>query len=200
MITPLGIMSVEEYARQILFGTRLDDKLMPWKVPSGAECSDLYLSENALPLSSIPPFPGRPSNLAKPGKATFPALNHLDRPEERGKVLHFFANHELLAMELMALVLLRFPQAPVAFRKGILRIIQEEQSHLSLYLSRMKELGIEFGDFPINDYFWNTMKFIESPLDFTVQMSLTFEQANLDFSLFFKNAIERLGDSITAGI
>src|SRR5690242_15839850 len=103
-------------------------------------------------------------------------------------------------MELMALVLLRFPEAPFQFRLGLARIIQEEQSHLRLYLSRMKELGVQFGDLPVSDYFWNAMKGLKSPLEFVVQMSLTFEQANLDFSLFFMNAIKKVGDEKTAAV
>jgi uncharacterized ferritin-like protein (DUF455 family) len=185
-------MRLEDFARQILFGTTLEDKLMP--------IDSIESSQEAVSPIEIPSFPGRPAHLAKPGKAHFPSIHQLHKASERGKVLHFFANHELLAMELMALVLLRFPDAPSSFRNGIVGIIQEEQSHLRLYLSRMKELGVEFGDIPVNDYFWNVMKGMKSPLDFTVQMSMTFEQANLDFSLFFMNAVAQTGDEATAKI
>ena len=147
-----------------------------------------------------PLFPGRPKHLSRIGKSEFPSTQKLKLDSERGKVLHFFANHELLAMELMALVLLKFPKAPTPYRQGVVRIIQEEQNHLKLYISRMRELGIDFGDFPVNDYFWNCMKDVRSPLDFTVQMSLTFEQANLDFSLFYLNEVSRVGDEATAAI
>jgi hypothetical protein len=54
-----------------------------------------------------PQAPGRPAELRfKPqgsGKADFPGVHHLDQEHERGRLLHFFANHELLATELMAL-------------------------------------------------------------------------------------------------
>jgi uncharacterized ferritin-like protein (DUF455 family) len=185
-------MTLEEFARIVLFGTRLEDKLIQVELETPVE--------NVHPAIDVPSFPGRPAQLAKPGKAQFPSVNRLHEASERGKVLHFFANHELLAMELMALVLLRFPEAPVAFRRGVAGVIQEEQNHLRLYLSRMKELGITFGDLPVNDYFWNSMKTVRSPLDFTVQMSLTFEQANLDFSLFFMKAVAAVGDEVTANI
>ena len=55
-----------------------------------------------------------------------------------GRLLHFFANHELLATELMALVLLKFPDAPAAFRKGVLETLKDEQEHTRLYIERMK--------------------------------------------------------------
>jgi hypothetical protein len=38
----------------------------------------------------------------------------------------------------MALVLLKFPAAPAAFRKGVLQTLKDEQEHTRLYLERMK--------------------------------------------------------------
>jgi uncharacterized ferritin-like protein (DUF455 family) len=195
------VNSIGDFARSILFGTSLEDKLIEPKerpVEMPAELNEP--TQPSFAAIDVPAFPGRPPALSTPGKAVFPSLHRLHQPSVRGEVLHFFANHELLAMELMALVLLRFPQAPLDFRLGIVRTICEEQSHLKLYLSRMKELGVGFGDLPTSDYFWNTMKGMGSPLDFVVQMSLTFEQANLDFSLFYMNAVKEVGDEKTAAV
>ena len=196
-------MSQAEFARRILFGTTLAEKLAPPLIASAHETLSLHCSfpnARALPLEQIPVFPGRPPGLARPGKARFPDLADLAQARTRGEVLHFFANHELLAMELMALVLLRFPEAPAAFQTGIVRTIEEEQAHLQLYLGRMRELGVGFGDLPVSDYFWNTLRCVRSPLEFVVQMSLTLEQANLDYSLFYRDAIAAVGDTATAAI
>jgi hypothetical protein len=66
--------------------------------------------------SSRPTAPGRPRELIfKPtgtARGEFPGTRHLEQNHERGRLLHFFGNHELLATELMALVLLKFPGAP----------------------------------------------------------------------------------------
>lgn len=195
-------MKLQEFAQTILFGTQIQEKLA--KV---ALTPEFFNESKGTPLLEIPPFPGRPANLSKAQasasgskKAAFPSIHRLADPVERGRVLHFFANHELLALELMALMLLRFPEAPLSFRKGVTGILMQEQDHLALYISRMQELGIEFGELPVNDYFWNLLKTMKSPMDFTVQMSLTFEQANLDFSLYFKNLIEKTGDTATTAI
>ncbi len=186
-------MTLEEWANHLLFGTSLEEKLLG--------CPPVSTSPVvASGLIAPPLFPGRPPRLSKIGKGEFPSLHRLHLPEERGKVLHFFANHELLALELMALVLLRFPQAHPSFRAGVAKIISEEQGHLQLYITRMKELGVELGDIPVNDYFWKCMKEVRSPLDFTVQMSLTFEQANLDFSFYYMNAVQAVGDTLTAAL
>jgi uncharacterized ferritin-like protein (DUF455 family) len=205
-------MNLHTFAHTILFGTSIQDKLV--RLPVGLDdklvafdgvgasasfnCND---NGNKSELLSVPKFPGRPAALLNSGvKATFPALHKLHEPETRGEILHFFANHELLAMELMALVLLRFPDAPAEFRNGVARTISEEQSHMRLYIDRMKELGVSFGDLPVSDYFWKSMSGMKSPMDYVVQMSLTFEQANLDYSLFFMRAVRAAGDDKTADI
>lgn len=186
---------LSEFARRVLFGTSLDEKLNGYS--SNFNVNNRDQAKRLDPIE-IPKFPGRPVHLSVPGKSEFPSLHRLHEDAERAKVLHFFANHELLALELMALSILRFPDAPSAFKLGLSRIMMEEQTHLKLYLARMKDLGMEFGDLPVNDYFWNVMRSMQSPMDFTVQMSLTFEQANLDFSLSYMRLIQNAGDEITA--
>jgi uncharacterized ferritin-like protein (DUF455 family) len=186
---------LDQFARLILLGDRLEDKLWTFEGDFSERSGPA-----SRPLTLLPDFPGRPKHLRQFGKAEFPKLSELRADTARGRVLHFFANHELLAMELMALVLLKFPDAPEAFKAGIVRTITEEQNHLKLYLDRMKELGVEFGELPVSDYFWNSMKHMSSPLQFVTQMSLTLEQANLDYSLFYRDAVASLGDAKTAGI
>jgi uncharacterized ferritin-like protein (DUF455 family) len=148
-------------------------------------------------VSSIPTLPNRPKRLAfsQEKSPKFPSLEQLDDPHMRGLVFHFFANHELLALEIMAHTLLRFPDAPPEFRRGLAFIMQEEQQHLKLYLDRMQDSGVAFGDFPVNDYFWRLITPLKTIEQFTAYMSLTFEQANLDFSLQFMQAFAKIEDS-----
>ncbi len=187
-------LKLKDAAEQILFGSRLEDKLI--------SLDDVIFQNVAAPLLLIPEFPGRPDFL-KPKKeksSNFPGLHELDNENKRGEVLHFFANHELLAIELMAYALLKFPNTPEAFQKGIIKTIQEEQKHMNLYRHRMKELGVTLGDISVNSYFWDSMKKMQSPLDYVAQMCLTFEQANLDYSLQYHNNFLQMGDMASAGI
>ena len=124
----------------------------------------------------------------------------LEGQRARGALLHYFANHELLAMELMALALLRFPQAPSRFRQELALNLREERNHLCMYLKRMQSLGIEFGDLPVNDFFWRHLSTMQSPLQFLCVMSLTFEQANLDYMHHYCQVFEDIGDTLTANI
>ena len=188
-------MELSEFARQVLFGTTLEDKLF-----SPDEITDERPGEALI----SPRQPGRPPHLRfKPVnsvKTEAPGLQRLENPRERGRLLHFFANHELLATELMALVLLRFPDAPRAFRRAVLQTLRDEQEHTRLYLARMRDCGIHFGEYPLSGYFWRAISGMQSPLDYVSGLSLTFEQANLDFARDFARAFQTIGDAATAGL
>ena len=125
-------------------------------------------------------------------------MEKLDRLRERGILLHFFANHELLATELMALALLRFPNAPAAFRQGVLQTLRDEQEHTRLYLRRMEECGIHFGELPVSGYFWRSVSAMEQPIDYVAGLCLTFEQANLDYARHFARGFAQVGDHASA--
>ncbi len=190
-------MELTELARAVLLGSRLDDKLV---APDGAGLTD---DRPGSPLAQPPSAPARPPGLALDSgrpRVRFPGPGQLHDPTARGRALHFFANHELLAMELMALVLLRFPQAPAAFRRGVAHTLLEEQSHLRRYRDRMHALGVELGDVPVSDFFWATMADMASPLDYVVRMSMTFEQANLDHARHYAALFRAVDDGETADL
>jgi len=190
-------MELREWAESILYSADLAVKLSRPDIISDTQPGQ------AAQAVKVPGAPARPHGLAwgtghAAARVAFPTIHQLERDDQRGVVLHFFANHELLALELMALALLRFPEAPAAFRRGLAGIMQEEQSHLSRYLVRMKELGVDFGAVPVNGYFWDVMSPTLSPLVFVTQMSMTFEQANLDFARHYLDAFTLIGDQPTA--
>ncbi|MCP5534301.1 MAG: DUF455 family protein, partial [Akkermansiaceae bacterium] len=159
--------------------------------------------EETGPAIVLPDAPGRPAELKVRGdgvKAEFPGTNRLDDDRERGIMLHFLANHELLAAELMALVLLRFPDAPKEYRAGVYEAMREEQAHAMMYVRRMRECGIAFGELPVSDYFWRIVAPMETPMDFVTRLNLTFEQANLDFSKHYAGLFRQVGDNATAAV
>jgi uncharacterized ferritin-like protein (DUF455 family) len=195
--------TINQFAEQILFSDSLALKLAcPGELSDDFEASrqDCF---------KAPDFPGRPYELnlsrGKSSKETsdklsFPSRASLSSDRARGLVLHFFANHELLALELMALALLKWPDAPGGFRRGLVRTMTEEQSHMRLYLQRMKELGVEFGEARLNSFFWDCLKALKSPAEFSAAMAMTFEQANIDFALHYENIFRQEGDLVSAAI
>jgi uncharacterized ferritin-like protein (DUF455 family) len=187
-------VELREFAESVLFASTLEEKL---RAPG--ELTD----EHPGPALVTPAAPGRPQNLVfKPhgtgDKSEFPGLHLLEQDQERGKLLHFFGNHELLATELMALVLLKFPDAPPAFRQGVLKTLQDEQEHTRLYMERMKTCGIALGDFPVSGYFWRCVAPMTHPIDYVAGLCLTFEQANLDFAGHYGKALGTVGDAGSA--
>ncbi len=186
-------MELRDFAEQVLFATTLEEKL---RAPA-----DITDDHPGAPILT-PELPGRPSDLRfKPqgaARSEVPGLHRLDEERERGRLLHFFANHELLATELMALVLLKFPDAPAAFRRGVLQTLKDEQEHTRWYIERMAKCGIQFGEIPVSGYFWRAISGMENPMDYVAGLSLTFEQANLDFAQYFARAFATVGDADSA--
>ena len=188
-------IQLQDLAKQVLFGETLEEKL---SFPRSEIIDTLPGSPIKTPRKLSRPHHLR---LHEDGvKANHPSNAKLVDERERGRLLHFFGNHELLATELMALVLLKFPEAPSSFRLGVLETLKEEQIHTQLYIHRMKQCGVEFGELPLSDYFWKSVSSMEDPLDYVTRLSLTFEQANLDYSFEYKKIFESVGDDATASL
>ena len=181
-------MEIRDFARQVLLGTDMSEKLF---VPS--EFTD---DEPGSPIE-VPDTPGRPANLPLVSPLPIPAAptpRGLENETARGVALHTFAHHELQALELMALALLRFPNAPAEFRMGLARIIVDEQRHFSLYRARAEHWGTAIGDVGVGHFFWNTVAQLDTPAAFLAALSLTYEQANLDYAVYWRDAFEAVDD------
>jgi uncharacterized ferritin-like protein (DUF455 family) len=144
--------------------------------------------------------PGRPPGLRFQTRIEVPSIAGMPDPAQRPRILHALANHELQAAELFAWALLAFPETPGDFRRGLLKILADEQRHTRMYIARLEDGGARFGDFPVNGYFWSKVGSITSPLRFLCAMSLTFENANLDHTLDYEEAARRAGDAKTAAV
>ena len=108
---------------------------------------------------------------------------------------HIMANHELQALEVMAMILLAFPEAPTEFRTGMAIIMFDEQRHTRLHVTRAAELGLTFGDLPVNSYIWNKATEYSTTLQYVAGLPLVFEGANLDHTIEFEQYFRDHGDS-----
>jgi len=189
-------MEIQEFAQRVLMADTLQDKLSP---PPVGQLSDVEPGG----ACRVPDAPGRPAGLhfsARGQRVRLPRPDELQDPEARAVLLHAFANHELLAVELMALALLKFPEAPAAFRRGLVHTLREEQEHTRLYMERMASGGLALGDLPVNGFFWKSISGMTTPLDYVSHLSLTFEQANLDYARHYGQLFHRIGDAETGGL
>lgn len=189
-------MEIRAFAERVLFATTMAEKLAP---PDGPLTDD-----NPGGAILAPGVPGRPADLMPrahgDGRTAFPSTAKLVDESARARLLHFFCNHELLAVELMALALLRFPDAPKSFRRGVARTLQEEQDHTQWYSARMLDCGLKFGDIPVSKMIWDRIAPMASPLEFVSRLSLTFEQSNLDYARHYARVLGEAGDARSAAI
>ena len=192
--------TVREYCLSLLEGGSLEDKLRPPVAADGER-----LSDEAPGTPIVLDAPRRDAAIALSQRTPrLPGLRELEGEQARSVCLERFAHHELCAVELFAWALLAFPSAPPAFRRGLLATLAEEQLHLRLYLERLWALGARFGERPLSDYLWQHIDRIAHsahPLaSFLCAMGLTFEQANLDYSLLYRDAFRAAGDEESARV
>ncbi len=184
-------MEIRALAERVLLATTLDEKL---HAPS--RLTDREPGARA----SVPEAPGRPVHLAlRSGeRPRVPGPHQLHSDEARASVLHALANHELLALELFALAILRFPDAPTGLRRAWAATILDEQRHLVAYRERLEACGGHLGQEPLSAFFWDALAGVDSPLGFVAGMEVGLEQANLDFARTWAGAFRQAGDEPTA--
>jgi len=152
-----------------------------------------------------PDRPARsPEITMQPGSDPLPKPRDLRDPGARARCLARFAHHELVAVELFAWALLRWPQMPPGLRRTLASTLGEEQTHCRLYLERLSDHGERLANHPQSDYFWRQVAGIENsgdgPRGFLAAVGLTLEQANLDFSIVYRDAFRIAGDEATARV
>lgn len=186
-------MELRDWALGILTAESLDAKLhSPPQLTDQNPGPALIISE-----------PSRPAGMhfnKRSKEEKLPPFHEHGDAEKRAVCLHRFCGHELLAVEIMAYVLLAFPEAPKHFRRGLANTLKEEQEHVRLYMQRLQEMGVAFGDLPLFKHFWAHTPFILSPKHYVSMMSLTFEQANLDFAPIYRKSFERSDDPASAAL
>lgn len=190
--------SVREWCLAILRRGDLGSKLAP---PRGADGQGLLDLEPGPALCVERPARAPGLDLAS-GAGRLPRPQDLRDPAARARCLARFAHHELMAAELFAWALLRWPEAPAALRRGFVRVLADEQRHCRLYLARLSAHGSALEEHALSDYFWKHVPAIDaSPhgvAAFLAAMGLTLEQANLDFSLVYRDAFRAVGDEASA--
>jgi uncharacterized ferritin-like protein (DUF455 family) len=190
----MGSTELRELALRIVTAESLEVKLAP---VAEAELTDERPGE-PLRLGA----PDRPPGLeiVAASQVKVPPVEGMADPAQRARILHAMANHELQAAELFAWALLAFPVAPGDFRRGLARVLADEQRHTRMYAARCEALGLPFGTVPVSGYFWGKVESIRSPREFVCAMSLTFENANLDHTVEYAEAARRAGDEKTAAV
>jgi uncharacterized ferritin-like protein (DUF455 family) len=187
-------MEIREFATQVLLSRELDQKLRWPALPftdSNPGAAERHLR------------PGRPDHLQFAPRRSAPAMpspGAFVQSRARAVAHHIMANHELQALEVMAWVLLAFPEAPAEFRRGMVDVMADEQRHTRMHMERAQMLGLCFGELPVNCYIWNKAMSFQSVLDYLAGLPLVFEGRNLDHTLEFAEAFAAAGDERSAAL
>ena len=187
-------MELRAFAEQVLLSESLADK-----VQRPATTLTDHMPGVALRMER----PVRPGNLLFAPRRTAPPMPKPQAfidPQKRAVAHHIMANHELQALEVMAMVLLAFPEAPAEFRMGMAQIMFDEQRHTKMHAQRAEELGVAFGDLPVNSYIWIKATGYASVLEYVAGLPLVFEGANLDHTVEFEQYFLNHGDVRGAAI
>jgi len=187
-------VELRDFAHQVLTTARIDAK-----VTALADS----LTDHVPGDPFRPEQPARPSNLQFAQRRTAPAMpkaTALKDSAKRAVAHHIMANHELQALEVMAMVALAFPDAPKEFRQGLGDIMQDEQRHTRMHVQRAQELGLAFGDLPVNGYIWAKAAEYSTVLEYICGLPLVFEGGNLDHTAEFEHYFVEAGDRRSAAI
>lgn len=197
---PGAPVTLRDFCLRVLESGDLATKLAPPVDPRGQPLPD----SPSGPAVFID-HPAREAGLRMHGGAPrLPRPGQLADPEDRMRCLARFAHHELMAVELFAWALLRWPLLPAALRRGLLNALVDEQRHCRLYLARLEAHGGSFETDDHSDYFWRQIPNIAAspagPKAFLAAIGLTLEQANLDFTLTYRDGFAEAGDAESAAV
>jgi uncharacterized ferritin-like protein (DUF455 family) len=187
-------MELRGFAEQVLYSDELSAKVT--RITAS-------LTDHAPGDAVRVTWPTRPANLQFAERKTAPAIPKaasLKDLRKRAIAHHVMANHELQALEVMAMVLLAFPDAPAEFRMGLALVMFDEQRHTRMHVQRCEELGIRFGDYPVNGWIWKKAQDYSSTLEYVAGLPLVFEGANLDHTAEFEQYFRVAGDRRSAAI
>jgi uncharacterized ferritin-like protein (DUF455 family) len=184
--------TLEAWARRLLEEPSFAAKLAVGAPPATLESG---------PAVRVPDRPARPAGWcdAGPSARSF-RRSALGQPLRRAQLLARFAHHELQAAELMAQALLRFGDAPAAFRRGLGAIAAEELEHARRLEAQVRRLGADPEEFPRRDWFWERVPRCPDAGSFCAVMGLGLEAANLEHSELWAARLSAAGDPEAAAV
>ncbi len=195
-LTAPEVGTIEAWCLDYISAEEVAAKCSPGEPPA---LFDGYYAPDLAVCSAM--APGRGVGLRVQERAErIPRPAALREASARAKLLHVFMHHEIQAAELSAWAILRFPDAPAEFRRGLLGILDDEARHAQMYLGRVRELGSQYGDFAVRDWFWEKARHCTTPLQYTALMGLGFEGANIDHAARFERQLRDVNDERSADL
>ncbi len=145
-------------------------------------------------------LPGMPRDLQLVDPRELPRRG-LGHNEGKAIFLHAIAHIEYNAINLALDAIYRFDGLPEAYYLDWLKVAEEEADHHQRVLSRLSDLGHQYGDFPAHNGLWDIAQRTAS--DLVARMAMipcVFEARGLDVTPPMIQKLQNVGDSASADI
>ena len=119
-------------------------------------------------------------------------------PASQREKLHREYNTEVQGMEIAALSLVEFPDAPWDLRMEVARQCWDESRHARLYHQRLLDKGGRKGEFPIANHEWSVTCVFDTLVARLAIQNRTFESGSMDSMNKAVKAWNAIGDTQTA--
>lgn len=86
------------------------------------------------------------------------------------------------------------------FRMGMAQVMSDEQRHTRMHVQHCEELGVCFGDYPVNAWIWKKAMAFSTTLEYVAGLPLVFEGEDLDHTVEFEQYFRDAGDRRSAAI
>ena len=120
--------------------------------------------------------------------------------EHRRQRLHREYNQEIQAIEVAAICVADFPDAPWELRLELARQCWDEARHAALLLRRLQANGGHKGQYPIANLNWSLVGMIDSLVGILAVQHRTFEAGSLDIEAIAIPMFREAGDGDTADV
>lgn len=147
---------------------------------------------------TIPDCPARDIDVWDRGR--HPAKKGLSYVEGQARLLHDMANIELQAMELALRTLCEFPDVDKAFREQLGALTVSEGRHLKMCIEGLRELGYEWGHWPIHMVLWNAVDRRDSLIDRLFIVHRYLEGSGLDSGASLLERLRAVPANLTSEI
>lgn len=129
-------------------------------------------------VGAYPSEPGR--DVAVVPVDQHPPKKGLSYKEGQARLLHDLASIEMQAMELAFRSLVDFPDADSEFRAALAELAISEAEHLGLCLRQIRELGFDWGSWPVHLGLWSATAQEDSLIDRLLIVHRYLEGSGLD--------------------
>ncbi len=190
-----------EQAKDCFLTVDPDEKLQLSLEIVGAWDGGLLEWQEADPLIQQPLLLNQPGRLDKPVYVDVHKVKNrgFKSIQQRASLIHALAHIELTAVNLSWDSIYRYRHMPKDYYADWVQTAKEESQHFYLLRQRLRDMGYDYGDFPVHNELWQMA--VDTADDLMARMAIVhrvLEARALDVVPFSEAKFRSIGDSQTA--